>query len=517
MANGGANISRGMGRGAAQVYDTSGPVNAYARLMYQQQLRRAAETKALTDEFGKLTPEGIRQQDIPIFIEQVGKWKSASIEANNERDPVKKAIKTQEAEQEKLKSYSLKDYSKSEGKKRSDFASSMLIPNNRDNFTDEAIDIFRETDKYSVNDSRYLSDLTTLQQQIDGSTTMAEIAKINKVLLDATQPTRVERKGNIGNNVGTFVTYNKVAIPQNQIDAMGLAFRISPKLRAGLRQMYPEQANLSNDEFIATVIPDYVSKNPAQEPGKEDFKSDKDDRDYQLRLRRENRLAAGDGEGAINENINVTPKTFTGTKLPQKSTVTGNPILDKNKKQVRKGKGITADFVAYSLVNPPSFQMPQLTQAFNIDKAVNEPINTEDAVNLTGIGYVKTKGGGTELKATIKVKGEEHIINLADLPVDIKTDKKYYLPVLRAVENEYKRLQQSKPTTKPASETLSKIDVSKFKYQGMASGAIPIFTNDGKTWVDEFGRKDSPYNKSDKLELNKFKNKVEDLRTKYKY
>jgi hypothetical protein len=64
MANGGANISRGINRGAAQVYDTSGPVNMYARLMYQQQLKRAAETKALTDELGKVTPEGIRQPDV---------------------------------------------------------------------------------------------------------------------------------------------------------------------------------------------------------------------------------------------------------------------------------------------------------------------------------------------------------------------------------------------------------------------------------------------------------------------
>jgi hypothetical protein len=298
MANGGANISRGINRGAAQVYDTSGPVNMYARLMQQQQLKRAAETKALTDEFGKLTPEGIRQQDVEIFVEQVGKWKNASIEASKERDPVKKAIKTQEAEQEKIKSYALKDYSKSEGKKRSDFASSMLIPNNRDNFTPEAIDIFRETDKYSVNDPRYLSDLTTLQQQIDGSTTMAEIAKINKVLLDASQPTRVERKGNEGNRVGTFVTYNKQIQPKEQIDAMSLAFRVSPKLRAGLRQIYPEQANLSNDEFIATVIPDYVSKNPATEYGEEKFKPDDNWREKQLandRLIR-TRKSEGDAE-----------------------------------------------------------------------------------------------------------------------------------------------------------------------------------------------------------------------------
>ena len=139
-----------------------------------------------------------------------------------------------------------------------------------------------------------------------------------------------------------------------------------------------------------------------------------------------------------------------------KSTDKEMKQLDKNKKQVSKGKGVTADFVAYSTVNPPSFQMPQLTQAFNIDKGKNEPINTEDAVNLTGIGYVKTKGGGTELKATIKVKGEEHIINLADLPVDIRTDKKYYLPVLRAVKEKFGEVskQKTEKSAQPATTTV---------------------------------------------------------------
>ena len=50
------------------------------------------------------------------------------------------------------------------------------------------------------------------------------------------------------------------------------------------------------------------------------------------------------------------------------------------------------------------------------------------------------------------------MINLADLPVDIRTDEQYFLPVLRAVEDEYKRSQQSrnqtKPTTQPATATV---------------------------------------------------------------
>jgi len=67
MANGGANISRGMGRGAAQVYDTSAPVNMYAKLMQQQQLKRAAEQKALTDKLDKFNSQGVRVQDREAF------------------------------------------------------------------------------------------------------------------------------------------------------------------------------------------------------------------------------------------------------------------------------------------------------------------------------------------------------------------------------------------------------------------------------------------------------------------
>lgn len=416
MANGGANISRGINRGAAQVYDTSGPVNMYARLMYQQQLKRAAETKALTDEFGKLTPEGIRQQDVEIFVEQVGKWKNASIEASKERDPVKKAIKTQEAEQEKLKSYALKDFSKSEKKKNSDFASSMLIPNNRDNFTPEAIDIFRESDKYSVNDPRYkIRDLTTLQQQIDGSTTMAEIAKINKVLLDASQPTRVERIGNEGNRVGTFVSNNKQIPPQQQIDAMSLAFRVSPKLRAGLRQIYPEHANKSNDEFIATVIPDYVNKNPATEYGEEKFNEDRDDRAYNLQVRRENRLAAGEGgdfpEDYVIERIQLTTEP--------KEDKDAKPIIGTEKPSIVLEKSVKIRSVPF-----PSTQM----KAFDVANIKRIVLSARQDLKLARLAYVPTiaKDGRYELQAVvIDSQNRQYVIQETEVPIDIRRTRAY--------------------------------------------------------------------------------------------
>ena len=93
----------------------------------------------------------------------------------------------------------------------------------------------------------------------------------------------------------------------------------------------------SNDEFIATVIPDYVNKNPATEYGEEKFKPDKDLTMQNLRIQRERRLAAGDGISI--SDIKVGPKTFTGTKLRLFDKNTGKPIMDSSgKKQLTKGK-----------------------------------------------------------------------------------------------------------------------------------------------------------------------------------
>lgn len=453
MTNGGANISRGMGRGAAQVYDTSGPVNMYARLMQQQQLRRAAETKALTDELGKVTPEGLRQPDVKGFLDQYGRWRDKSIEANAERNPTRKALLSQEAEREKLATLMYKDDSKNElinERKRKEF---FMNPENRNRYNKEVIGKVINSGNLSKDDKNYIRDINQFEIKPDLSKIKKLLDDTDDNLLKYTQPTLVQEQGERLGLKGLYEYNQKTLTPAQQATAYSVLFDTDEgEFKAFLRGLSSDFVNLTEKELKEAAIPILVQERPKSTYSDKNFiEPEKGMTEYQRR-----RLALAEAEGgggAINENINVTPKTFTGTKLPQKSTVTGKPILDKNKKQVRKGKGITADFVVYSTVNPPSFQMPQLTQAFNIDKAVNEPINTEDAVNLTGIGYVKTEGGGTELKATIKVKGEEHIINLADLPVDIRTDKKYYLPVLRAVENEYKRLQQPKPTTKPTKNT----------------------------------------------------------------
>lgn len=443
MAGEGANVSRGLGSGAAQVYNTSAPVNMYARLMQQQQLKRAAETKALTDELGKVTPEGIRQPDVKGFIDQYGRWRDKAIEANAEKNPVRKALLNQEAEREKLATLMYKDDSKNQSKGEQDRNKMLLDPNVRDRYDDSVIERVLKSSSLAKDDPNYVRDMNQFQIRPDLSKLTKDLDDLDKNLLQSSQwSVPITEKAKQGNIEGVYVYNTRAVDPKAQATAYASLFDLDRKFQAGLREMFPDLADLPKEQLKAQAIPLLVQQRVRTESSKPDFQANRDDRAYQLSLRRENRLSSE--EGAINENINVTAKTFTGTRLPQKSAVTGKPILDKNKKQLSKGKGVTADFVAYSTVNPPSFQMPQLTQAFNIDKGKNEPINTEDAVNLTGIGYVKTKGGGTELKATIKVKGEEHIINLADLPVDIRTDKKYYLPVLRAVKQKFGEVSKQK-------------------------------------------------------------------------
>ena len=90
---------------------------------------------------------------------------------------------------------------------------------------------------------------------------------------------------------------------------------------------------------------------------------------------------------------------------------------------------------------------------------------------LIGLGYTKTKGGKLQIKAVVVNSDKiEFAINEMDLPITVRNSDEY-----RAARNklnsEYKRLQQSKPTTKPTSgkvTTMSAIKalVGKKGYEG---------------------------------------------------
>jgi len=263
MANGGANISRGMGRGAAQVYDTSGPVNMYARLMYQQQLRRAAETKALTDELGKVTPEGLRQPDVKGFLDQYGRWRDKSIEANAERNPTRKALLSQEAEKEKLATILYKDDSKNElinERKRQEF---LINPENRNRYSKEIMAKIINSKNLSKDDIEYVRDMNKFEIKPD-------LTKIRKLLDDTdanlmkyTKPTRVQEEGERLGVKGLYESDVTTLSPAEQATAYSVLFDTDEgEFKAFLRGLSPDFVNLTEKQLKVAGIPILVQERP---------------------------------------------------------------------------------------------------------------------------------------------------------------------------------------------------------------------------------------------------------------
>jgi hypothetical protein len=455
MANGGANISRGMGRGAAQVYDTSGPVNMYAKLMQQQQLKRAAEQKALTDELGKVTPEGLRQPDVKGFIDQYGRWRDKAIEADAERNPTRKAILKQEAEREKLTTLMYKDDSKNElinERKRQEF---LMNPENRNRYSKEIIAKIINSKNLSKDDIEYVRDMNKFEIKPD-------LTKIRKLLDDTdanlmkyTKPTLVQEQGERLGVKGLYESNVATLSPAEQATAYSVLFDTDEgEFKAFLRSLNPEFKDLSEKELKEAAIPILVQERPKSTYSDKKFISP-DDYKEKARFREQLIRSRPDKDGVSISDIKVGPKTFTGTKLALFDKNTGKPIMDASgKNQLFTGKGVSAEFPVYSTVNPTAFKIPQNSSLYDIKRGVNKPIPKGISAALTGIGYAIVQGGGNELRATITTdEGDELMVKLADLPPDVRNDK-FYKTTLQAVEDEYKRLQQSKPTTKPAKELI---------------------------------------------------------------
>lgn len=482
MADSGANVSRGLGSGAAQVYNTSAPVNMYARLMQQQQLKSAAEAKALKDELGKITPEGIRQADVKGFIDQYGKWRDKSIEANAEKNPTRKALLNQEAERERLATLMYKEDSKDVSKSEDEIHKMLLNPDFKDRYEDRDIQRMINSRKLSKDDSNFIRDYASIQIRPDLSKLAKDLDDLDKNLLQSSQwSAPITEKAMQGNQKGVYV-YNKRTIdPQKQILSYASLFDLDRKFQAGLREMFPDLADLPKEQLKAQAIPLLVQQRIKEESSMPTFKADDDWQEKAIF--RENLVRARpDKDGVSSSDIKVGSKQFTGTSLPLMDKRTGKPILNKSGSQKLGGKMVTADFPVYSTVNPTAFKMPQLSSVFNITKGVNQPVTEGISASLTGIGYAKVKGGGTQLKATITTdNGEQFIVNPSDLPPDVRNDK-FYKITLNAVKEKFG--ESEKPVTQSNVSGYTNIQ----KGQDSQGNPIEIGVKNGKWYNIQTGK-----------------------------
>jgi len=462
MANGGANISRGMGRGAAQVYDTSAPINMYAKLMQQQQLKRAAETKALTNELGKVTPEGLRQPDVKGFIDQYGRWRDKAIEADAERNPTRKAILKQEAEREKLATLMYKDDSKNELRNEQDRKKMLLDPNVRDRYDDAVIERIVKSSSLAKDDPNYVRDMNQFQIRPDLSKLTKDLDDLDKNILQSSEwSAPITEAAKQGNVEGVYV-YNKRTIdPKKQATAYASLFDLDRKFQAGLREMFPNLASLPKEELKAQGIPLLVQQRVKEELSKPDFQPNKDLTMQNLAIRRENRLAAGGGGGeetyrqqVIRGIMNNDKESIDEMKayLPSGSKV---DYLTSVPTKTSKG-GYNFIRVNIPAVTDIDGEIKKAGIVEDISLSLGDPKNRLNAILSEYIGERVTPSklnieGGKPRGRQIEIKGQEK-------------------------------------TTKPAKETSNVATPKSFVYSA-TSGNNKIYSNDGTNWYTKDGKK----------------------------
>jgi hypothetical protein len=437
MANGGANISRGMGRGAAQVYDTSAPINMYARLMQQQQLRRAAEQKLLTDELSKVSSDGIREADIPEFTQKYQEVKDFFGLKEGIKDRREKINYELEFNKKIQELKQIAGDSKNIAKNEQGFTNVLLNPSARERYTEDAVTKFQNSKKLSRKDPNFIRDYTVFEHQVDVSNTMKELADINKRILAPIKSVTEQEATRVGNVDGTFIRKVKRAPVEEQALAFGMAMDVNPKLKAGILKLIPINEGESYVDYKSRALPLLVAQLPAEEYGDQSFQPNKDLTMQNLAIQRERRLAAKDsGIGEIGE-VEVN-KDFFGKGA---RNVSGERV----KKPVK-----TIGFDYFIKPTQKNFASTQLTNVLNLNTGKNQMMNADTNAALIGLGYTKTKGGKLQLKAVIvNSDKDEFAVNELDLPITVRNSDEY-----RAAKNklksEYQLRNQTKPTAQPA-------------------------------------------------------------------
>ena len=412
MALEGANII-----GQAQVYNqTQNAVNQYARTLQQQQLQRDRESKALSDELSKVKVDGIRQPDIPEFTTKYQEAKDIFAKRIATRDNAERIRLDLDLKTKMLELNQIAEDSKGLARGESQINNILIDPNKRDGFTEDAVTRVQKSRGLSRNDPNFIRDFTTLEQQVDLSAIMKELDKRDKNIIGQAQWVQSSEAGTQGNRKGVNVFDMRQADPKQQAIEYASFFDTSPKFRNAVRKMYPQFSELPNAELKAMAIPELVNQRPKVEYGKPNFEEDRDDRAYNLSLRRENRLASGEGDGGTN------PNDFT----VQRVELVTQPIYNDNGEEMPNTRKLAVVLDKSVVPKSTAFPSTYIKSAYNVDKGTNQPLDARQDLKLAKIGWTKVKGGQYELRAVVVDKDNAtYLISENEIPIDVRNTKNY--------------------------------------------------------------------------------------------
>lgn len=160
-------LNIGENQGEAQIFQPSPAIAMYGQILAQRKAKQDQDNKYLNDELAKgYDPSSLRNDaDKKTYLDKYSQIKQAGIDAENERDPKKKAMAISSVRQQLSDLGSFAEGSKKQGAQERAWAAS--YQNAPNNWGDDALNTYRKSKDAVWNSPDAVQDFTTLQRRVD--------------------------------------------------------------------------------------------------------------------------------------------------------------------------------------------------------------------------------------------------------------------------------------------------------------------------------------------------------------
>lgn len=466
-------IQSGIGVGEAQIYDTGGSLNTYARLMQKQQAQRQAEQKALQDQLSKISADGVREADKPKFYEKYEKAKSLFREASSLKGRAKME-KMAEFDSAIRETEDHGAQSKYEGKEDHTLGAMLYDPEKRNNFTDDAVTKIQRNFTLPIDDPNYVKDRTTFERRVDAIKVDERISKLVKNSLDSARwSSPIEEKATQGNRTGVDIYSRREIDPKEAFQLLLNEYDTSPDFEKVLKQKYGE---LPKPELIQAYAADKQATGMFREETKREFKENDNSFEKHVRQRQydianplrdatpsENPTTSAssvdipfaDGKGVVRSN------DYRGISIPKKNFV-GSEYIDMATGKPAGKLESSSDYEIVGIGNFPVMKNMKAESGRNgsiaqPDFEKNAPNNVERKPMVHV--QVSSVMGGKTLK-------ENYLVPYDKLPINVRDSKsvKAALGGFQAAKNTTTNNSQSKTNNVSSSKTKPEDLRKKYNY-----------------------------------------------------
>lgn len=236
-------LNIGMGQGDAQVFQPSPAIAMYGQILAQRKAKQDQDNKYLNDELAKgYDPTALRNDaDKKTYLDKYSQIKQAGIDAENERDPKKKAMAISGVRQQLSDLGSFAEGSKKQGAQERAWASS--YQNNPDGWSDDSLNAYRKSKDAVWNSPDAVQDFTTLARQPDLVKLDTRLKKIrdDELLSGIKGEDVITGRQKIGNKMVNQVQTKYTADPEDVHTAYLNEYDINKDFKHRLNQQYGSQ------------------------------------------------------------------------------------------------------------------------------------------------------------------------------------------------------------------------------------------------------------------------------------